>query len=407
MNDAVGYPLNCGTLDNETTYIFKKPSIGGDFFKLNANPIVRTISATSSGIITQDDLQLIQTSGATTVTDYNISVQQLTPETYETTIYSNNSGIILSPDQFGIASGISTGSTFLVAMSTDGSLSVASTTVDLSVGIVSTTFNDYISGSLAKEISDAIDDRINNLNASVAKPIFSTQNHNSSIYVRNSGCWAYDIDLTPISPWNSTGSNRRAGTLISPRHVVFCEHYNFHPSVGATIRFVASDGTVVNRTITALETDPDYAPFYPDITIGLLDSDVPASIGFAKILPQNWPNYLPSLSSTYRLPCLVLDQEEKALISELYFLGNKALFLTPTNTIRFSFFESIILGDSGNPAFLIIDDELVIITVWTFGGAGGGTSISYHKDAINTIMTTLGGGYSLTEIDLSGFTDFS
>jgi hypothetical protein len=82
-------------------------------------------------------------------------------------------------------------------------------------------------------------------------------------------------------------------------------------------------------------------------------------------------------------------------------------FWIPTKPDRFAFYETIIDGDSGNPAFLIIDDELVIITVWTFAGAGAGTSIAYHKDAINTMMATLGGGYSLTEIDLSGFTDFS
>jgi len=407
MNDAVGYPLNCGTLNSEATYIFKKPSIGGDFFKLNAIPITRTISSASSGIITQDDLQLVQASGATTITDYQTSVEQLIPGTYEITIHSNNSGVILGADQFGIASGVAAGSTFLAAISTDGSLSAINVTVNSSVGVVSTTFNGYASGSLAKEVSDAVDDRIDGLNATTAKPIFTTQNHTTSTYVRNSGCWASDLDLTPISPWNSTGGATRAGTLISPRHVIFCEHYNFHPSVGATIRFVASDGTVVNRTINALETHPDYTPFYPDITIGLLDSDVPASIGFVKILPQNWANYLPSLSSSYKLPCLVLDQEEKALISCLYSLNTSANFLTPTQSARFAFYEKIIGGDSGNPAFLIIDDELVIITVWTFGGAGGGTSILYHKDAINTMMATLGGGYSLTEIDLSGFTDFS
>jgi len=407
MNDAIGIPLNCGVLSSAASYIFKKPSIGGDFFRLNAIPITRTISSASSGIITQDDVELVQASGATTITDYQASVEQLIPGTYDTTIYSNNSGIILGSDQFGIASGISAGSTSLIAISTDGSLSAANVTIDSVVGTTSTTFNSYVAGSLAKEVSDAVDDRIDGLNATTAKPIFTTQNHSAQTYVRNSGCWVADLDLTPISPWNSTGGSQRAGTLISPRHVIFCEHYNFHPSVGATIRFVASDGTVVNRTITALETHPDYIPFYPDITIGLLDSDVPASIGFAKILPQNWSNYLPSLSNIYRVPCLVLDQEEKALISELKVLSIFATFLTPVTSTRFAFYESIRGGDSGNPAFLIIDDELVIITVWTFGGAGGGTSILYHKDAINTMMTTLGGGYSLTEIDLSGFTDFS
>jgi len=405
MNNAAGIPLNCGTLNSEATYIFKKPSIGGDFFRLNAIPITRTISAAISGIITQDDVELVQASGATTITDYQTSVEQLIPGTYETTIYSQNSGVILGPSEFGIASGIASGSTSLVAISSDDSFSSVNVVVSGVTGQTSLTFDGYIAGSLSKEVSDAVDTRINGLNATTAKPIYSTQNHDTSTYVRNTGCWVADLDLTSISPWNSTEGKNRAGVLISPRHILFAAHYQINN--GSTIRFVDNNNNVVTRTMVNKLTHPDYTPYYPDITVGLLDSDVPASISFVKILPQNWNNYLPSLSSIYTLPCLVLDQEEKALISELYYLDSSAYFLTPTQSARFAFYEKIISGDSGNPAFLIIDDELVIITVWTFGGAGGGTSTLYQKDAINTMMATLGGGYSLTEIDLSGFTDFS
>jgi hypothetical protein len=59
MNNAIAAPLNCGTFDTEPTYIFKKPDFGGNFFQLKTNPIIRTISATSSGTINQADLQII------------------------------------------------------------------------------------------------------------------------------------------------------------------------------------------------------------------------------------------------------------------------------------------------------------------------------------------------------------
>ncbi|MEX0598955.1 MAG: hypothetical protein WD512_20895, partial [Candidatus Paceibacterota bacterium] len=387
------------------SYTFKKSTIGGDFFILNADPFVRTISSTSSGVINQNDLQLVQSSGATTITDYAVSIQPLIPGTYNTTIYSNNSGVILAPNEFGIASGIASGSTSLVATSSEDSFSTIKVVVSGVTGAVSITFNDYAANSLAKEVSDAVDTRINGLNATTAKPIYTTQNHTTPTYVRNTNCWVADLDLTSISPWNSTEGTNRAGVLISPRHILFAAHYQINN--GSTVRFIDSDNNIVTRTMINKLTHPNYAPYYPDITIGILDSDVPSSISFVKILPQNWSDYLPSLSSTYRLSCLVLDQEEKALISDLYSLDTYARFLTPVDPTRLGFFESIILGDSGNPAFLIIDDELVIITVWTFGGAGAGTSILYHKDAINTMMASLGGGYSLTEIDLSSFTDFS
>lgn len=405
MNDAIGIPLNCGTFDSIPSYTFKKPSVGGDFFRLSANPIIRTLSAASSGIIAQDDLVLVQSSGATTITDYQVIIQQLIPETYNISTYSNNSGVILGPDNLSIASGISSGTASLIAISSDGSFSSVNVVVSGVVGTSSTNFSDYATNSLAKEVSDAVDNRITGLNPSVSKSIFSTQNHNTPSYIRNTNCWANNLDLTSISPWNSTEGGNRAGVLISPRHIIFAAHYQINN--GSTIRFIDNNNNIVTRTMVNKLTHPEYRPYYPDITIGLLDSDVPSTISFVKILPQNWSNYLPSLSSIYRVPCLVLDQEEKALVGELHVLGTAASFLTPINSSRLSFFESIVLGDSGNPAFLIIDDELVIITVWTYGGAGAGTSILYHKDAINTMMATLGGGYSLTEIDLSGFTDYS
>ena len=294
MNNAAGIPLNCGTLNSEATYIFKKPSIGGDFFRLNAIPITRTISAAISGIITQDDVELVQASGATTITDYQTSVEQLIPGTYETTIYSQNSGVILGPSEFGIASGIASGSTSLVAISSDDSFSSVNVVVSGVTGQTSLTFDGYIAGSLSKEVSDAVDTRINGLNATTAKPIYSTQNHDTSTYVRNTGCWVADLDLTSISPWNSTEGKNRAGVLISPRHILFAAHYQINN--GSTIRFVDNNNNVVTRTMVNKLTHPDYTPYYPDITVGLLDSDVPASISFVKILPQNWNNYLPSLS---------------------------------------------------------------------------------------------------------------
>lgn len=406
MDNAVGVPLNCGTFvgQSQPTYLFRKPSIGGDVFKLVANPIVRVISQASSGISTDKDLDLYRVSGATTITDYSVVVNQLVPGTYSITVTSSNTGILRNPDIYGTCSGVASGTVLLLASSVDGSFSSASVTINNSVGTTGVSFLGYSSGSLSKICSDAIDTRIINKNAVLSKPIFSTQNHNSGIYVRNTGCWVSGVDLTCISPWNSTDNANRAGTLISPRHILFAAHYQINN--GSTIRFIDNNNNIITRTMVNKLTHPNYSPYQPDITVGVLDSDVPNTIKFAKILPQNWSNYLPNLSYNYVVPCLVLDQEEKALISDLLNLSSASNFTTPTNAKRYEFFENIITGDSGNPAFLIINGELVLITVWTYGGAGAGTNIVYYKDDINTMMTTLGGGYTLTEIPLSGLATY-
>jgi hypothetical protein len=244
--------------------------------------------------------------------------------------------------------------------------------------------------SLSENISEAIDKRIENKDASVAKPIFSSQNHESKTYIRNENCWAYDLDLTSISPWNSAGGQRLAGTLISPRHIIFATHYQI--PIGATIRFITKDNVVVERKMTNKITPPYTSYYFPDISVGILDSDVPPTINFAKVLPDNWKDHIDIIKA----PALVLDQEEKALISNVLHMKENVVFGRPTDNKRINFHEQIISGDSGNPSFLIINNQLVLLTIWTFSNSG--TSITHYKKEINKMMESLGGNYKLSEI---------
>jgi hypothetical protein len=175
------------------------------------------------------------------------------------------------------------------------------------------------------------------------------------------------------------------------------------------MRFVKADGTVVSRTLTAKLTHPDYTPHYPDIAVGVLDSDVDNDISFARILPQNWQDYLPTINgySDGKLPVIRLDWEEKALIADWSVQDTHTILTIPTDAQRLKMYEPAIGGDSGNPILTVINNTPVILAVLTSGGYGAGTSICYHKTAINTMMTTLGGGYQLTEIDLSGFPTYT
>jgi hypothetical protein len=407
MINATAIPLNCGEFigPNTPKYQFLKPSFGGDKFLIETTPQVRTLSSASSSSTMQKDVEYVVYSGATTITDYRVNIRFFEPNyNSDIIIMSNNSGVILSPNSLGLASGVSAGSTTLLATS-NNFFNSKSVNIVINSGVASSGIIRYTAGSLAKNTTDAIDIRISGVTASAStKLIFSTQNHTTSTYVRNTGCWASDLNLTPISPWNSTGGATRAGALISPRHIIFAAHYQIE--VGATIRFIDQNNNVITRTMTNKLTHPAYRPYYPDITIGVLNSDVPASIGYAKILPQNWANYLPSLSSNNRVPCLYLDQEEKALIIDLISIGDFALFASPSVSSRLAFYEKVTWGDSGNPFFLIINNELVILSVVTYDN-GSGTSIIRHKNIINSMMNTLGGGYTLSEIDLSSFSYFS
>ena len=271
-----------------------------------------------------------------------------------------------------------------------------------------------------------VDTRIEALESASSLRFFTQQDHTNKVYVRNPEVWCSDIDsITAISPWNSTQGRHRAGTLISPQHLLFAAHYQL--GVGASVRFVTKDNQLVERTVIARKTLAGYSSngrrnYSKDITIGLLNEPLHADIDgihFVKVLPDDWANYLgpmdySSFDSDEAMPALCLDYEEKALITDVRRFSTYVSFTTPA-------LESVVLttkvkslATHGNPALLLLNSqgggaELVLLNVWTFGGAGSGASVYENKAEINQIMADLetqkgfNYGYQLTEYDFSGF----
>jgi hypothetical protein len=295
----------------------------------------------SNSIAYDKDKMLNRQTSAEYVTDFTIQ-NIFNQSTFNSLVKfsSSNPSVLTINNNGGIATYQNDGYCTITAISNDGETSAIGLYAQKTYSGNIDSFNSWANNSLAKNTTDAIDSRISNKVPGYSKPIFSNINNSSNIYIRNTGCWVSDIDLTCISPWNSYGGNNMAGVLISPRHVLFAAHYQ--PPVGTTIRYVTSDNIVINRTIETLQTDPSYTPYYPDITIGVLNSDVPNSISFAKILPENWTSYLPSISHPIKLPVLITDQEKKAMVADLYAISNQVVLMRPTNSFRLSFYEDII-----------------------------------------------------------------
>lgn len=322
----------------------------------------------------------------------------------ENVVWSSSNTSVATIDSNGYVSHVSDGNSNITA-SIEGKVLSKNLTFSV-INAVNTIFSDYASSSLAKSIISTIDSRISGKDPSTSKNIFSLQNHAGGIYTRNTQCWAHGLDLTCFSPWNSLDGPRRSGTLISPRHIICAQHYPL--TVGTSIRFIRLDNTVVTKTITATANVSN-----TDIQIALLDSDVGSGISFAKILPQNWYDYLPyykdlsSINYEFGLPSLCLDQEEKALILDIYKVSSKDLIISyvkPFKSTNSQFYEDIIVGDSGNPSFLVINGILVLMSCWY--NVGSSSFIPYYKSQINSLMSQLGGNYQLTEIDLSSFSTY-
>ncbi len=263
------------------------------------------------------------------------------------------------------------------------------------------------STNLTTDMTTQIDTRIAGLAASATtKNVFTTRGDATNPWVRNQSIWSARgskaLDLTGASPWNSDLGYKKAGTLISPRHIVFAKHYTI--ANGSTILFVDNANAVVSRKLVNQQ-----AILGTDIVVGVLDADVPSTIAYYPIMSYaDMVKYLAVPSSTVLskyIPLLTLDQDDHAIVRELFSVDPQMMGHTAPmgGQNRLTFNEELITGDSGNPGFLVINNQLALILTHT-STAAGPTYGSYITQ-INQAMTALGGNYQVTPVNLSCYTN--
>jgi hypothetical protein len=349
-------------------------------------PVVTAPGSTTTSTVR--DANFINSTTATVRNDRQIEAVSTPPKPVA---FSINSGAI-DVNQNGYVTGSGNGSVDVRSGTITKRLSVNINTLG---GQTISTFDGYVSGSLAGQLNQDFDLRLPS-----EVQVYSVKNNATSTYVRNANCWP-GLDKTCWPVWNSSSANRFNGALISPRHICYAKHANV-PN-GAAIRFVTNDNEVVERTVGARI---DIGTF--DLRIAVLNADVPSSIGFAKVLPTDFLNRFTPAD----IPLLAGDQETKLVIREWtsYTETNSGqskvnVHRASTKPNRSALSEAIVSGDSGSPVFVIIDNELVLLGCHFT--AIGCPNIGMYATEVNAAMTTLGGGYQLTPIDLSAFTDWS
>jgi len=329
--------------------------------------------------------------------------------------YASSNQAIATIDSTGLTSWVSNGTvditvsafrseTFLVSRK-------FSVTVNRSTGATTNVKQKYVDDTLGAEMTRKMATDIGSLTANNStKRVFSTQNHGAATYVRSTTCWAKNFDWTGVSPWNSGSENKKAGTLVSPCHLICAKHYQLN--IGNSIRFVTLGNVVVTRTIVSKSSVGS-----ADLTVCKLNEDVPETIKHYKILDMQSEAFIAKVSDPRYLPIVFFDQEEKALVGNYstsgvqingfgitrWRYGGQPFY--PSYYEKFyEFYETPISGDSGNPLFFIIDDEPVFQSV--FYTAGSGAPINFFKTQINNIMTNLGGGYQLELYDISSYPNY-
>ena len=264
---------------------------------------------------------------------------------------------------------------------------------------------------LKTHASSMVDNRIDDVGAEIN--IFSTLDHSTPNYIRNNNCWAHDINLTCVSVWNSESNNgQQTQTLITRDAIIGSKHDGYYLNENATIRFVNNDNQVITRTVgKGMEVAGTNNDFYISLLKTEIDPDVDG-IYPCRVLPKNFNDYLIDSGSSPRttnIPALCLNQYKEAIVKDLSSAGDtissyNTLFNVPTDPTRLSFDKSMITGDSGSPAFIIINNQLVLVTTWHYGGSTPiGSSIVHWYDNINTALRTLGSKYWLKIPDLNSF----
>tara|TARA_R110001592_G_scaffold328826_1_gene610447 strand:+ start:1486 stop:2715 length:1230 start_codon:yes stop_codon:yes gene_type:complete len=309
-----------------------------------------------------------------------------------------------------------TASAIITIVATSGTATTTRTvsvTLTLSGASVIEVIEGGVAGSARKALSDPIDTSLSGTNPATQQKVYTTQDP----YVRNTSFFLQGTHaeaLTCASPWNSAGGTRRAGTAITPRHAVCAKHYPV--PVGATMRFITSDNTVITRTVVQAGIVTTSSQ---DAWMVLLDSDLPASITPCKLFPDGYETYLPAGASSvaaYALPLLAMDFSENGIVLDFIdqFLKSNgspfAFYGAPTLPDRLAFYDPIISGDSGNPIFAVIGSELWLLS--TFFGAGSGPFYGGLVTELNAMITTLDTlqgditGHTVTVGDLSSYTAY-
>ena len=210
----------------------------------------------------------------------------------------------------------------------------------------------------------------------------------------NTNFWLKGVDFSCVSPWNSGGGALRAGTAISKRHIIFAKHFPLWK--GVRILFVGEDGGVCPCSIEATKVIDK-----SDIMIGLLNAELTPNIHPAKILPADYEKYIGTGAG---LPVVTFNQREEAVVAELFSIKTNSVFRLIDSHKPFmktkerkNYCRDIVGGDSGNPAFLIFQNEPLLL--YCLKGPNSGPGLHLYRREIQAAMDELCPGYKLETFD--------
>ena len=180
--------------------------------------------------------------------------------------------------------------------------------------------------------------------------------------------WTYSLDLTGVS-WNDS----RTCTLIDPQHVVMAAHY-IRPG-DVAVMFHDRNGNQIERYITQVHT---LAPM-ADVAVGRLNLSVPSSIKTYRFANGN--DLQPGRA------VFVTDQTKTVSLHSVRNHSGKSIAFSFDPTVPSIYQRNLVVGDSGNPSFVIQGGDLRLLETHTYGGSGTGPC--YADPAIQSAIRAI------------------
>lgn len=266
-------------------------------------------------------------------------------------------------------------------------------------------FVQYAAGTIPRYLYDQISAIFD---ATPDTSYYSAYNHAAATYTRNPLCWAASIDLSCVAVANNaTGewARQRGGTLITSRHILIAAH--FPCGVGTQVRFSNAAGTVQTATVIG-----SAASGVGDMWVCTLSAVItvanPCEI-VGEWISQD-PEYAYGNTYSYYAGGLVIHMTQNALVyaATLGFTTTKVQQPYDAESVGGTSFPSASLynwidhgrgaipaiydamrytpipGDSGQPAFVIIDGQPVLL-----GAAQGPETRSAVQNANGAVLNAL------------------
>ncbi len=185
------------------------------------------------------------------------------------------------------------------------------------------------------------------------------------------------LSATPIG-FSNIFNGQGLLTMVSPRHYLCATH--MHPETYLIGFLGANNRLYWRKTLQRLDVTND-------TTVGILDADVPASVGFLPVLPPDYANYLPTTPGSV-IQGVGMNQD-MCLFSQPMTLAYPDFVIWNSHVavpsgLGTNWNVTIRGGDSSNPEMLLIGNQLVLVS-HNFT-VGSGPNYASQIAAINRTM---------------------